>query len=100
LLSRIDVQRELLPATPGELAFAPPFGPNLRGVVGRIAGTAPGFEYSDAFLARLKGMPWSVEALDVWITNTQAWVPGALMIYKQPDAEIRRKIIAYLKANP
>jgi cytochrome c2 len=48
----------------------------------------------------LKGMEWNDAALDVWITNPQAWVPGVYMYYKQPDVEIRRKIVLYLKANP
>lgn len=84
----------------GQIAFAPPFGPNLRGVYGRPAGTAKGYEYSGAFLKSLNGMEWNDAALDVWITNPQAWVPGVYMFYKQPDADIRRKIILYLKANP
>lgn len=83
----------------GSLAFAPPFGPNLRGVVGRQAGTVPGFEYSKAFLKTLTGMTWAEDTLDRWLRDTQAWVPGTLMFYKQKDAEARRKIVAYLKAN-
>lgn len=86
-------------AAGGQLAFAPPFGPNLQGVYGRAAGTAKGYEYSGTFLKALTGMEWNDAALDVWITNPQTWVPGVYMFYKQPDPEIRRKIIAYLKAN-
>lgn len=84
---------------PMQLAFAPPFGPNLRGVVGRPAGTAPDFVYSAPFLKALTGMTWDEGTLDWWIRDTQAWVPGTVMFYKQKDPEIRRKIIAYLKAN-
>jgi cytochrome c2 len=82
------------------IAFAPPFGPNLRGVVGRPAGSVEGFTYSNTMLKTLKGMEWTEAALNVWITNPQAWVPGVYMYYKQDDPEIRRKIILYLKANP
>ncbi|UCH46860.1 MAG: hypothetical protein JSU95_12225 [Betaproteobacteria bacterium] len=82
------------------LAFAPPFGPNLRGIVGRAAGTVEGYTYSETMLKTLKGMEWTEAALNVWITNPQAWVPGVYMYYKQEDPEIRRKIILYLKANP
>jgi cytochrome c2 len=82
-----------------ELAFAPPFGPNLLGVYGRAAGALPDYEYSKTFMQTLKGMEWNDAALDVWITNPQTWVPGVYMYYKQPDAEIRRKIILYLKVN-
>jgi cytochrome c len=83
----------------GALAFAPPFGPNLRGVYGRPAGSVKDYQYSPTFLKTLKGMEWNDAALAVWITNPQAWVPGVYMFYKQPDPEIRRKIILYLKAN-
>jgi cytochrome c len=82
------------------LAFAPPFGPNLRGIVGRQAGSVAGFDYSKAFRKALAGMTWTEGTLDWWIRDTQAWVPGTLMFYKQKDAEVRRKIVAYLKANP
>jgi len=82
------------------LAVAPPYGPNLRGIYGRAAGTFPNFVYSAAFLKALKGMEWNDAALDVWITNPQKWVPGVYMFYKQQDPEVRRKIIHYLKANP
>ena len=82
------------------LAVAPPYGPNLRGIYSRPAGTFPNFVYSAAFLKALKGMEWNDAALDVWITNPQKWVPGVYMFYKQQDPEVRRKIILYLKANP
>jgi cytochrome c2 len=81
------------------IAVAPPYGPNLRGVYGRPAGNIETFVYSNAFLKALKGMEWNDASLDVWITNPQKWVPGVYMFYKQPDPEIRRKIILYLKAN-
>jgi len=82
-----------------QFAFAPPFGPNLRGVYGRPAGSVAGFQYSSVFSQTLKGMEWNEAALDVWITSPQAWVPGVYMYYKQPDPEVRRKIILFLKAN-
>ena len=78
------------------LAVAPPYGPTLRGVYGRPAGTVEGFLYSREFLKRLQGVIWTGETLDIWITDSQAWVPGSMMFYKQPDPEARRRIIAYL----
>lgn len=94
------VVRTSLQTTGERIAFAPPFGPNLRGVVGRPAGSVEGFTYSNTMMKTLKGMEWTEAALNVWITNSQAWVPGVYMYYKQKDPEIRRKIILYLKANP
>jgi cytochrome c2 len=90
-----------LSPTPAEkhLAFAPPYGPPLRGVYGRVAGSITGFPYSRAFKETLQGVVWTWERLDVWIADSQAWVPGSRMFYQQPDAEIRRKIIMYLEAN-
>ena len=82
------------------LAVALPNGPRLRGIVGRPAATIEGYAYSKAFLKTLKGVVWSEEELDRWITNSQAWAPGSFMYYKQDDADNRRKIILYLKANP
>jgi len=81
------------------LAVAPPYGPSLRGVYGRQAGTVPGFAYSRAFKSMLQGVVWGRETLDVWIMDSQAWVPGSMMFYKQPDPDMRRKIIVYLEAH-
>ncbi len=83
-----------------QLAVALPYGPTLRGVVGRPAASVEGYAYSQPFLNTLKDTVWSEENLNRWISDTQAWVPGSFMYYKQPDSEIRRKIILYLKANP
>jgi cytochrome c2 len=89
-------------AAPGanlQLAVVPPFGPNLRGIIGRPAGSIEGFHYSEPFLKNLKGMIWDEAALDRWMTSSQKWVQGATMYYSQKNAEIRWKIIVYLKAN-
>lgn len=79
------------------IAVSPPYGPHLRGVYGRIAGTVEDYAYSKEFLAALGGMEWNEATLNVFITNTQRWVPGITMFYRQSDPEIRRKIILYLK---
>jgi len=74
-----------------------PYGPTLAGVIGREAGTVPGYQYSRAFLATLRGVVWTRATLDRWITDSPAWVPGAIMVYRQPDAAIRARIIDYLE---
>jgi cytochrome c2 len=81
------------------LAVAPPYGPPLRGVYGRQAGSVPGFAYSRAFKTALQEVVWERGTLNVWIMDSQAWVAGSTMFYKQPDADIRRKIITYLEAH-
>jgi cytochrome c2 len=35
--------------------------------------------------------------LDAWLTNPQAVIPGAIMTYRQANAEARAAIISYLK---
>jgi cytochrome c len=81
------------------VAVALPYGPNLRGVVGRPAGKFKGFQYSKAFLSALKDVSWSESELDAWITDSQARAPDTIMFYKQKDPQVRRQIIEYLKAN-
>jgi cytochrome c oxidase assembly protein Cox11 len=71
-------------------------GPALGGVVGRRAGTAPGYPYSAA-LAQ-SGIVWSAQTLDSWLRNPQAEVPGAVMPMSVGSAETRAAIIAYLKS--
>jgi hypothetical protein len=80
-----------------ELAVALPPGPTLTGVLGREAGTVAGYQYSRAFRATLRGVVWTRAALDRWITDTRAWVPGAFMVYRQPDPDIRARILDYLE---
>jgi cytochrome c len=70
-------------------------GPTLFNLVGREAGTAEGFRYSAGFAtAKFK---WDEQRLDTWLTDPQAMIPGAVMAYKQPKAEIRTAIVNYLK---
>lgn len=69
-------------------------GPKHRGVVGRKAGTVPGYSYSAALKA--SGLTWDRANLDRWLTNPQALVPGAKMFFSVRDAQSRADIIAYL----
>lgn len=71
-------------------------GPSLHGVVGRKAGTAPGYKYSQAMLD--SDITWSEEMLDKWLSGPKALVPGTKMIFPGfPSAEDRADVIAYLK---
>jgi len=70
-------------------------GPNLRGVVGRHAGTAPNYSYSRAM--RESGIVWSKAELDSFLANVPAKVPGTLMAYNGvADAAERQAVIDYL----
>ena len=74
-------------------------GPPLNGVVGREVGSWPGFSYSQGLLAQKKqGKIWTDAALEKWLENPRADVPGTKMIFaglKSPEQ--RADVIAYLK---
>lgn len=69
-------------------------GPRHAGIVGRRAGSVPGFAYSDAL--RTSGLVWDAALLDRWLTNPEALVPGQRMGYRIADPQMRADIIAYL----
>lgn len=71
-------------------------GPSLHGVVGRKAGTEPGFAYSNAMASF--GKVWDQATLDTYLTNPAATVPGGKMIFAGvKDATQRADVIAYLE---
>ena len=70
-------------------------GPMLNGVVGRRAGSVPGYPYSTA-LAQA-GITWDADTLDKWLAGPQHFIPGAQMPFSLPDAVRRRDVIAYLE---
>jgi cytochrome c len=76
-------------------ADPPRMGPLLKGVVGRKAGTMPGFKYTDGF--GHADWTWDADRLDSWLTNPQAMIPGTIMVFRQANADTRQRIIAYLK---
>lgn len=69
-------------------------GPRHAGVVGRRAGSVPGFAYSDAL--RKSGLIWDAALLERWLANPEALVPGQRMGYQLADAQARGDIVAYL----
>ena len=71
-------------------------GPVLNGVVGRKAGTFPGYQYSEA--NRDSGLVWTPEELDKYLINPQAVVPRTKMIFPGlKDEQKRKNVIAYLQ---
>ncbi len=71
-------------------------GPNLAGVVGRQAGTEPGFNYSPAL--KSAHFVWDEPRLEKWLTDTQSLVEDNNMDFHVPKAEERAAIIQYLKS--
>ena len=71
-------------------------GPSLFGVVGRKAGSVPGFDYSNAL--RNSGIVWTPERLDKWLSGPMDFVPGTRMSFGGfADPAKRQAVIAYLK---
>jgi cytochrome c len=71
-------------------------GPNLKGVYGRQAGTAPSFNYSAAL--KSANFVWDDQRLEKWLTDTQSLVEDNNMDFHVPKAEERAAIIGYLKS--
>lgn len=70
-------------------------GPDLYGVIGRKAGTAEGFNYSDAM--KESGKVWSVTSLDSYLKAPKTFVSGNKMAFAGIQNDKNRKdIIAYI----
>jgi cytochrome c len=73
-------------------------GPSLAGVVGRKAGEAPGFNYSDA--NKSSGVTWDEAHLDQYLANPRKLIPGTKMIFAGLKKEDERKaVISYLEEH-
>jgi cytochrome c len=73
-------------------------GPTLHGVVGRKAGSVPGYGYSQS--VKDSGVTWDEVTLDKWIADPDAVIPGNQMSPPYPgvaDPTMRKRIIAFLK---
>ena len=73
----------------------PKIGPDLYGVVGRQVASKTNFHYSDALKA--KGGTWTFDALNKWLDDPRADVPGTAMTFAGIKNEKQRAdVIAYL----
>ena len=70
-------------------------GPRLRGVFGRHAAAAPGFNYSPAL--KNSHVNWDEPALQKWLQDPETLVPDSDMAFRLENGEERSAIIAYLK---
>ena len=71
-------------------------GPRHRGLIGRKAGAAAGFDYSPAL--RASRIVWSAKTLDAWLASPERLIPGQRMNYSVPDEADRAALIAYLQS--
>jgi cytochrome c len=74
-------------------------GPALTGIVGRPAGTYPGYNYTDA--NKNSGLVWDDATLKIYLRNPKSKIPGTKMTFPglSSDADIDN-VIAFLKTFP
>jgi cytochrome c len=71
-------------------------GPTLHGVIGREAGSVPGFRYSEA--NSTSHIVWSEQELFDYLENPRALVPGTTMAFAGiRNPQQRADVIAYIK---
>jgi cytochrome c len=74
-------------------------GPNLFGVIGRRAGTAPGFKYTNAF-RNTATFEWSEGLLGPWISLPAVMVPGTAMgVFPGVSDRDKDDIVAYVASQ-
>ena len=72
------------------------FGPNLFGIIGKKAGTAKDYAYTNAFKSRAN-WEWTEDAIGGWMMFPSTMVPGTAMGVFQGIAEKDRDdLVAYL----
>jgi len=101
LLASASAERGAQIAKPCEICHnlqegqGPKIGPHLYGVVDRPVASVAGFNYSPALKA--KGGKWTFAALNKWLTDPRADVPGTSMAFAGMSSEKQRAdVIAYL----
>ncbi len=71
-------------------------GPRHCGLIGRKAGSVPGFSYSDAM--KRSEIVWNARTLDRFLADPMKVVPGTAMGYAGiADRQERADLIAYLE---
>ncbi len=71
-------------------------GPAHKGVFGRRAGMATGYNYSPAM--RAATITWNAATLDQWLQGPQKMVKGSRMFLSVPNPAERAAIIGYLRS--
>jgi len=73
-------------------------GPTLHGVIGRKAGTVPGFKYSEAMAGA--DVTWDATTIAEYVAKPKEFVPGNKMAFAglKKEDEIE-DLVAYISAN-
>lgn len=78
-----------------EATGGPILGPNLRGVVGRKAGSQPDFRMYSSALSASK-LTWDLTTLDSFLIAPMTTVPGTTMPMTMLNNDERADVIAFL----
>jgi cytochrome c len=70
-------------------------GPNLHGIYGRKAGTAPGFAFSDAM--KNSGIVWDDQTLAKFLRDPKETLPGNRMSFPGIKDDLLGDLLARLK---
>lgn len=71
-------------------------GPTLHAVIGRAAGTAADFAYSD--VVAKSGITWTVEQIDHWLQRPSEFLPGNKMVFVgMQNPQDRADVIAFIQ---
>jgi cytochrome c len=69
-------------------------GPELNGVIGRVAGSVEGYDYSDEL--KKSGITWDKEKLIQWVMSPKVVVPGTKMTFAGLNEQDAADVVAYL----
>ena len=71
-------------------------GPNLHGIIGRAAGTAEGFNYSEAM--KSSGLTWDEATIEKYLRDPKGFVPKNKMAFAglKKDSDLAN-VLAYIK---
>ncbi|MFC6687694.1 c-type cytochrome [Jhaorihella thermophila] len=73
------------------------YGPPLENVIGRAAGSYPGYDYSAALAS--SGIVWTPAALRAWMEDNTGFMPGTRMRHVGiKDRTVQDFILAYLQS--
>lgn len=72
-------------------------GPDLAGIVGRRAASAPGFGYTAEL--RASGLTWNAATLDRFLASPASVVPGTAMAVAITSKAEREQLVAFLQAE-
>lgn len=71
-------------------------GPSLHNIIGRTAGTQPGFRYSGPM--KRSGVVWDAQSLSEFLRNPQERIPGNRMPFSgMTDEKELKALVQYLE---